>query len=490
MNTKFEKKYLSCIFLILILCLAPKSNAQQVLWANKNNLDKKTEFTKVVGQNKYGIYVLKHKNSSFKRYFILELFDKKMNLLKTKTFKIPGASLQKIIVHKNGLLYFTKSYGKGFTFSLKVNGIDSTFNDYLIANAVNSLDIGNQNIDFNVDYTLQRDKFLVWYLVDKKDSCSLNYHLFSTTKNLLNGNVNIPYKISHTFIKDLCLDSLQNIYFVSSISNKFKSKNAEDFSHFFNAHNIRNKSNFSQVINNQKTFINSYKIAYNPSTHNIVLTGLYGEKDEDENIGYFNIVLDCKSQSILQSKFSVFERNFIADIIGFKNEEKGENLSKFTIKKTIPRTDGGMLIIAERVFVTTQSDIFYINGIPQSNYARIFNNDEVVLLNLDSNLNLVWSDIIHKNQASVNDGAYYNSVITMVSDENVYILYNDKLSANSDIIQVTYDANGNKSQKILLNNEQYFALVIPAEYNQVSANSAVLPIFLNHREFTYIKLIY
>jgi hypothetical protein len=488
--TNIEKNYLYSIFLLLILCIAPHSNAQQVLWANKNNLDKRTEFTKVIGQNKYGVYVLKHKNSSFKRYFIIELFDKKMNLLKTKTFKIPGASLQKIVVHKTGLLYFTKSYGKGFTFSLKVNGIDSTFNDYPIANAVNSLDIGNQNIDFNVDYTIQRDKFLVWYLVDKNDSTSLNYHLFSTSKNLINGSINIPYKTTQIYIKDLCLDSLQNIYFVNSVSSKFKSKNPEDFQHYFLAHNIYNKSNFSYLINNEKTFINSYRINYNPSFHNIILTGLYGEKDEDENIGFFNIVLDCKTQKIQQSKFNVFDRSLIADIIGFKNEEKGENLSKFVIKRTIPRTDGGMLIIAERVFITTQSDIFYINGIPQSNYARIFNNDEVILLNIDSNLNVAWTDIIHKNQASVNDGAYYNSVITMVSDENVYILYNDKLSANSDIIQVTYDANGNKTQKILLNNEQYFALVIPAEYNQVSSNSAVLPIFLNHREFTYIKLIY
>jgi hypothetical protein len=77
----------------------------------------------------------------------------------------------------------------------------------------------------------------------------------------------------------------------------------------------------------------------------------------------------------------------------------------------------------------------------------------------------------------------------MVNDNQINILYNDKLNANADIIQVSYMPNGEHSKKILLNNDQYYALVIPAEYNQVTANSIVIPINQN-RDFTYIKLLY
>jgi hypothetical protein len=77
----------------------------------------------------------------------------------------------------------------------------------------------------------------------------------------------------------------------------------------------------------------------------------------------------------------------------------------------------------------------------------------------------------------------------MVNDGEINILYNDRLSANADIIQVSYKSNGEHSKKILLNNDQYYALLIPSEYNQVTANSIVLPINQN-RDFTFIKLLY
>jgi cellulose biosynthesis protein BcsQ len=151
--------------------------------------------------------------------------------------------------------------------------------------------------------------------------------------------------------------------------------------------------------------------------------------------------------------------------------------------------DGGILAICERMFITTQSDIFYVNGIPQSTYARIFNNDEVLVLDLDSNGNTNWFDIVNKNQSSINDGGYYNGIVIMVNDAEINILYNDRLSANADIIQVSYNSNGEHSKKILLNNDQFYALLIPSEYNQVTANSIVLPINQN-RDFTFIKLLY
>jgi hypothetical protein len=77
----------------------------------------------------------------------------------------------------------------------------------------------------------------------------------------------------------------------------------------------------------------------------------------------------------------------------------------------------------------------------------------------------------------------------MINNAQINILYNDRLSANADIIQVTYNENGEHSKKILINNEQFYAKVIPIESNQVSANSIVLPINQN-RDFTYIKLLY
>lgn len=477
------------ILLLLLSLFVPQTNAQQVIWANKNNLDKRTDFTKVIGQNRFGVFVLKHKNSTFRRYFILEQFDKKMNLLKSKTFKIPGGELEKIVVTDNQVVYFTKVYGKGFFYTLKMQTIDSSMNESAPQTIVDSESFNNETINFRIEYTHKKDKFLIWYMLETGEKTKIVYHLCNTNNLIKKGENTIESNLSEIYVGDAVLDDSANLFIFYSKSERFKSKNSEDFFHYVYGYNLNSGKVLNQLINNTETYVSSYKIAYNYSNNTVTAIGFHGIENEDENKGYFSVIVDCSLLNVRQTVFKDFDRKIVSQIIGAKNEKNGEQLSKFKIKKLIPKIDGGILIIAERSYVTTQSEIFYVNGIPQSSYAKIFNNDEVLLLSTDSIGNTLWTDVIIKNQSTVNDGGYYNGIIVMVNDDQINILYNDKLNANADIIQVSYLPNGEHTKKILLNNDQYYALVIPAEYNQVTANSIVIPINQN-RDFTYIKLLY
>lgn len=465
------------------------ASAQQIIWANKNNLDRRTDFTKVIGQNRHGVYVLKHKNSTFRRYFILEYFDKKLNLLKSKSFKMPGGELEKIIVTDNNVVFFSKVFGKGFNYKLQMQTIDSGFNESAPVNIANSEDFNNETVDFKIDYNAHKTLFLVWYMLESKESTTMRYILCNSKGIEKKGETTLRFNLNEIFIGDDIVDDNGNLYLIYTRSEKFRSKNPEDFFHYFYGFNLQSGKHFNSLINNQKTFVSTYKLSYNSNTGIIKAFGLYGTEEEEDNKGFFSISADTKTMEIQDVLFQDFERKLVSSIIGFKNEQKGENLSKFKIKKLIPKADGGVLFIAERTYVTTQSEIFYVNGIPQSTYARIYNSDEVILLDLDSAGAINWTDVIYKNQSTTNDGGYFNGIVIMVNDDNFSILYNDKLNANADIIQITYQADGQHSKKILLNNDQYYALVIPAESSQVTANSIVIPINQN-RDYTYIKLLY
>jgi hypothetical protein len=478
-------KLLAAVFLLNCQALF----SQQIIWANKNNIDKRTDFTKVIGQNKYGVYVLKHKNSSFRKYFILEHFDKKMSLLKSKTFKIPNAELEKIIVHSKGIIFFTKEFGKGYTFKLSMQSIDSNFNEQFPKTIVSAQNFDNESLEFRIEYNSDKNRFLIWYLVENELKTILKYHLVSQNDILKEGQVTIAHELPELYVGDAVIDDTGNLYVLYSQSEKFRSKNASDFHHYIYCLNIFNQVSQEKLINNSETYISNYKLCYNKNQKTVSAFGLFGTKDEEDNKGYFHLNVNCRNFEILNTVFNDIDRKIVGNVIGVKFEQKGENLSKFKIKKVVPKTDGGLLVITERSFITTQSDIFYVNNIPQSSYARIFNNDEVLIMSLDSAGNAEWTDIIYKNQSSSNDGGFYNSIVIMVNDDNFSILYNDRLSANADIIQITYRHNGEHTKKILINNEQYYALVIPSEYNQVTNNSIVIPINQN-RDFTYIKLLY
>jgi hypothetical protein len=433
--------------------------------------------------------VLKHKNSSFRRYFILEHFDKKMNLLKSKTFKIPSAELEKIVVHKKGITFFTKEYGKGNSHKLSMQTIDSAFNEQPPRTIATSQDFNDESVGFRIEYNTAKDRFLIWYMLENAGKTSLRYHLVSHTETLREGQVLIAQPLPELYVGDAAVDDQGNLFLIYSQSSKFKSKSAEDFHHYLFGLNIFSGLTMEKLINNNETFITGYKLSYNSIHNNICAFGLFGTRDEEDNKGYFALTINCSNFEVSSSLFNDINRKTVSDIIGVKAEQKGENLNKFKIKKLVPKANGGMLVISERSFVTTQSDIFYVNNIPQSSYAKIFNNDEVLILSLDSSGNTEWTEVVFKNQSSINDGGFYNGIIVMVNDDNFSILYNDRLSANADIIQVTYKHTGEHSKKILINNEQYYALLIPSEYSQVSNNSMVVPINQN-RDYTYIKLLY
>lgn len=477
------------LILLFLVCLKPHSAAaQQVIWANKNNQSKKTDFTKVIGQNKFGVYVLKHRNSNFRRYFIIEHFDRKMNLLKTKTFRIPENELEKIVVHKTGITVFTKEYSKGRFSSVKMMSIDSALNESPLRQVAGPFSADETIGLLRIDYSTSRLVFLVWFLHESKGKSEIVRIL--TDKNSVSAKfvTSFDYELQQTYIGDAVIDDEGKLYALITVSDRFRSKSSADFNHHLMVFGQNGRLN-SIPINDENTFIGSYKLNYNSENQTVSAFGLTGVADEDENRGYFTLTISCRDGKTTSYNQDNFSRKFVAAVIGIKNEQKGEMLSKFKIRKLIPRTDGGNTAVCERVFITTQSDIFYVNGIPQSSYARIFNNDEVLVISLDSNGKTEWSEIINKTQSSVNDGGYYNGIVIMVNDGRIDILYNDRLNSNADIIQVTFYANGEHSKKILFNNEQYYALVIPSECNQVSRNSIVIPVNQN-RDFTYIKLLY
>lgn len=488
MNHFFVKiKYLLNTLFFLFLCSSSLS-AQDIIWANKNNIDKRTNFTKVIGQNKHGIYVLKHKNSSFKKYFIVEQFDKRMNLLRSKTFKINNAQLEKIVVQNDGLIVFTKVYEKNNSKKLMMNTIDSNLIEKNGVLLVGEQAMGNNSI-IRIYYNKTRSKLLVNVFAEKGNNMILNYYLIESNLLTHSGQTNLNFKYSDLYIGEGIIDEQGNLHQLLSQSDKFKSKNAADFFHFLYSLNTKTNVANERLINDRNTFISNYQLIDNDVSNEVIAIGFYGNRYEDENKGYFYVKIDSKTHQLKENQFIEIDRAIVSQIIGLKNEQKGESINKFTIKKLIPKIDGGLIVISERAFVTTQSDIFYVNGVPQSSYARIFNNDEVLIFSLNTQGQTEWHHIINKNQSSINDGGYYNGIIVMVNDADFNILYNDRLSVNADIIQVTFNEKGETSKKVLLNNEQYFALLIPSEYKQVNANSVVIPINQN-RDYTYIKLIY
>lgn len=460
--------------------------SQEILWAQTGNKDKKTNFTKVIGQNKHGVFVLKHKNSAFKNYFIIEQFDHKMHLIQSKNIRIGKARLEKIIVTDKEVVYFTRQYMQGYYLSLAMNSLDSNlmFKD-VNSEIISSVDLPGSFDEFYIQYSENKKRFSVYYIQENDKQAEIIIGEISERKLINQNKILLKASLQELKINKSLFDNLGNFYMNYEI---IKLKKSIPISKVF-CINLSSKFLIDTTLNNEDTYINDINFTYNSVHQTINVAGFWGNEDDQENKGYFYLLIEPNNFKFNEVTFNEFDRKLVSTIIGLKFEKKGENLSKFKIKKIINKYNGDIVIIAEKAYVATQSDVIYINGAAQTSYAKIFTNDEVLLLTINQSGELVWSDVLFKNQSSINDGGLYNSIVVMTEDDKINILFNDRLSSNSDVIQVTYKEDGTHTKKILVNNEQYYALIIPAESNQVTGNSVVIPVNQN-KDFTYFKLYY
>ncbi len=473
----------SHLFYIVFILIGYTANAQKIVWANKNNLDKKTSFTKVVGQNKHGIYVLKHKNFSLKKYFIIEHFDVKMNLLNTKVIKIPNAELQKVLVLDEQVIVLTKFIEKNLQYSLQAIAIDSNLNatasKTILANVPN-----HHASDFTIETLPEKSKFCVTYFSINEKETTLNTYLFDMYKLLYSGKIILPNALEDISLVESALLPNDRLMYVYKINRgKYKAEK-----YVLGTYYYPNGKDKTIIINNDETYVSEIKLGHNLLKNEAYVFGFNSTQEkEDRNYFYYSFSIDS---FIMKHKYTTeIDRQLVSSIIGSKYEQKGEALNQFRILKIVPLYNGEITVITEREYISTQNEVFYVSGVPHTSYAKIYNNDEVLLLQLDSTGKMLWHYTLYKTQSSANDGGYYNGIIPIITDYNLYILYNDRLSSNADVIQVCINEKGVSNKKILLNSDPFFTLIIPDESKQISANGIVIPVNQN-KEFTYLKLIY
>jgi hypothetical protein len=145
-----------------------------------------------------------------------------MNLLKSKTFKIPNSQLEKIVVTPNDIIAFSKEYSKGNLSRLFYQIIDSNFNASEAFTIVNFDNPDLEMSDIRIEYNSIKNKFLIWYLSSEGENTKLNSFLLHNRKISANFIPTIKCKIDNFFIGDALIDDTGNLYLIYSKSEKFK----------------------------------------------------------------------------------------------------------------------------------------------------------------------------------------------------------------------------------------------------------------------------
>jgi hypothetical protein len=224
------------------------------------------------------------------------------------------------------------------------------------------------------------------------------------------------------------------------------------------------------VINNLKKQVN--------------IIGFYAEENELNNIGYFFQTIDISSATNTKNILDTTSLKVLRNNISFS---KNLDLNDIYIRKIIPRSDGGLFLVAEKYFLTRQSYTYYVNGFPQTNTRTVYNYNDVLLLSLNADGLMENGDIVNKEQQTVCDGGFFSSITNFVSNDAIYTIYNADVTQEGDVLLCKFDVKGKTENKILVKAINASLLIIPQDSKQISATS-LLACAIRDKRFTLMRI--
>lgn len=484
------QKYIQNLRLcLLIFILSGMSTQAQVLqWSNATKLKGGAVFTKVIGENEKGVYLLRYRNRFYNKNIILERYSSQLVFDKSINIELRKARLSKLYLTTKGILVIKTKYirqqqenrliAQWYNFDFEEMG-----ESVVLAKTVVK-DFGDRG-NFRIRMSDDLQSLAVLYSeIAAEDQSTLYYQLFSDSLvRVVNDTFNIAHDYNTLVLQDILLTNDRKVSILANVAPRpTKRVKTTDFHMFTLAGSTLYDTQITDSVD-----LKSPRLIYNRQHDQATVASFYGPKEQQGIVGalFFSMNSTLDSGAVMWSKFG---EDLIDKIT--KNDRNEDAVSEgFSILEATPRSDGGMLIIAEQKNIATEDDIILVNGLPQSTSKNIYNFNEILLLNYDDSAYLDWHKLITKNQTTVNDGGYFSSVVIYTGPKYIQLLYNDQLRSSGDVMQYTVYNNGMEKSKKLLKAELDYVAIVPSEAMQVSSNKVIIPTSKNRR-FALLKLVY
>ncbi len=484
------QKYVQNIPLVLIAIILYSTNvsAQVLQWSTPTKLKGAAVFTRVIGENEKGIFLLRYRNRFYSKNVILERYNHLLTLQTSKVIDLKNARLSKIYMTPDGLLLIKSKYSR----STQLNNLSGQWYDYDFKPIGQSIPLASSTpIEFgdrgNFRLRISDDLQTISLLYSEKTKAEgilIHHKLFDIGLNLKNEkHFELPYAYQAFIISEFLVTNAG----VTNLLCRNITRERRKISSSVNSLYTIYGGEIKDYLITDSVEIKSAKLVYARADDAARVAAFYSREDTPGLIGTLSFKLSSDHTFGILN-YAPFPEKIINNV-ELNDRNNGVISEGFGILEAIPRSDGGMLIIAEQKEVATEDDIILINGIPQSTSKNIYNFNELLLINYDSSAFIDWHKVVTKNQTTVNDAGYFSSVAIFIGDKYIQLLYNDQIRSSGEVMQYTIYNNGVEESKKLLKTELDFVAIIPEESRQVSSNKLIIPTSKNRR-FALLKLVY
>jgi hypothetical protein len=239
-----------------------------------------------------------------------------------------------------------------------------------------------------------------------------------------------------------------------------------------------------------------------------VITGIYGNKDKRGVTGMFYLKADFKDQEILVEGFEEFGDDFITSDWSDRQKKKLDRkkakgkdvvpiLYSYRMRDVHALEDGGIVGTMEQFYIRVVTTTDPNTGATRTTYYYYYN--DIVAYKVGADGGFDWLSKIDKYQVSTNDGGYFSSYARYVTEETMYLFFNDNVQNYSEasgeffleegkkvkssriskkkntvaICEIDL-SSGDKTRKMYFDRSELGAIVVPKLFNTDYINRKML----------------
>jgi hypothetical protein len=497
--------------LLIFLFFSGTAFSQVAEWSTPQKPKNKTAYIQILGSNDEGYFLHRSASKTFSKKPYIEYYRTSLGLEYSQPLPmvLKKSQLEKVILWGNYLYgFYSRTEARTDRTSLYVQKFDMELNPK--GPVVKITETTSPVVAGSFRILHSRDKTKIWcYHTETVGGKQTIYYtqLAEDMTPKLSGNIEMSGEPAETKIETVLADDLGNLFFLTN--SIVKDKNGDETKTRFTLimSNPEKKIHLHFPVDSSENRINSAGIAINYLQRELAVTGIYsataprsadgsrtpapsdaGNNSNGKATGYMFSRYNIDSFSMVSSTFQKFEKEFVTENIGEQAAEKGRQLSDIIVRKIIPRSDAGVILITENFYLTQQSYSYVNNGIPQTQVRNQYNYDNIHVISVNPDGTQEWKHVIKKNQVSLSDEDYYSSFVTMVTPDSIHVLFNEKTSGG-DVLHYSIHNTGNIDHEILFKSVNTYVFLMPGEAKQISNNVLMLAT-IKDRKFCLLKLIF
>jgi hypothetical protein len=487
----FKRLFFLILFSSSIICFG-----QSVEWGNPQKIKQKNLYSQIIGEATHGIYVLRCKNQDFSRDVILEKYKTNLNLEQSIPAPISiNGNIERMLIVNNELFAFISAKNTITNqIDILVQKIDPTLKPnglpLVIASLPSSEFIDKRKIQIKTSADKKKVIMLILSKGEVSGDSKLNLYAYDETiQQIFGKQFTLNERSEDIFITNFEADNNGNAFVLIDFPAKNPKIQADNRDFFLYTYYPKEDKMLAYQLANEKMFVEELALSVNNFNQTVSVAGFYSSENGSLVNGYFMERFSIPRKTTDEKYAAVIDPTLLTQITGGKLDKKSPELKNYYIRKLVPRSDGGLIIVSEKYTRTEQRYSYYMNNMPQEGIRVAFNYDDVAIISINKDGSIQFGDLIRKRQSSVGDGGYLSGISCFPTQDQIYVLYNSELDKDGNIMVHNVNYQGKADERIAVKSSSFSVGLIPSDGKQTGPNTFIGST-IKDKQYTLIRLTF